>query len=194
MPVDGESRMFEGSDASGVVTSVSLDPAHRFSKAVQPSIRVLAGLGVEGDAHMGVTVKHRSRVAKDPNQPNLRQIHLIHEELLDMLRLAGFQVRPGIMGENITTRGIALLDLPRATRLRIGKDAVVEVTGLRNPCNQLNKYQPGLMGAVLDRAEDGTLIRKAGIMGIVIETGEIELGDAIRVEWPSGPFQRLEYV
>ncbi|HWA48751.1 MAG TPA: MOSC domain-containing protein [Dongiaceae bacterium] len=156
------------------------------SKRPALSIRLIAGLGVEGDAHAGVTVKHRSRVARDPTQPNLRQVHLIHAELHDELRAAGFALAPGQMGENITTRGIDLLSLPTGTRLHLGPDAVVEVTGLRNPCNQLNGLQPGLMNAVLDRDADGNLIRKAGVMGIVLVGGDVRPGDAIGVEMPSG--------
>ena len=177
-----------------VVVAVSLDAAHRFSKPVQKSIRLLVGLGVEGDAHLGVTVQHRSRVAKDPTQPNLRQVHLIHEELLDELNAVGFQLAPGLIGENITTRGIDLLALPRGARLHIGDSAIVGVTGLRDPCRQLNDCRPGLMAAVLGRDEEGNLIRKAGIMGVVLAAGEIRAGDKIRVEPPPQPHQRLERV
>lgn len=180
--------------SDGVVAAVSLSPQHHFSKPTQLSIRLLAGLGVEGDAHLGVTVQHRSRVAKDPTQPNLRQVHLVHEELFDELRAAGFQLAPGLIGENVTTRGIDLLRLPRGARLHIGPAAVVEVTGLRNPCRQLNTYQPGLMAAVLDRDADGNLIRKAGIMGIVLVGGDVGAGDKIVVELPAEPHQRLESV
>ncbi|MDA0675877.1 MAG: MOSC domain-containing protein [Proteobacteria bacterium] len=179
---------------TGQVVSVSLDAGHGFSKPVRSGIKILAGLGVEGDAHAGTTVKHRSRVAKDPSQPNLRQVHLIHAELLDELQAAGFRVGPGLLGENVTTRGIDLLALPRGTRLHLGASAVIEVTGLRNPCHQLNTFQPGLMEATLDRAADGSLIRKAGIMSIVLTTGEVQTDDAIRVELPSGPHEALQYV
>jgi len=151
------------------------------------SIRLLTGLGVAGDAHMGETVKHRSRVARDPSQPNLRQVHLIHAELHDVLAASGFDVSAGQMGENITTRGIDLLGLPSGTRLFIGKQAVVEITGLRNPCAQLEGIQPGLMAATLDRDADGTLIRKAGVMGIVLKDGNVSPGDEIRVEPPNEP-------
>jgi len=167
---------------------------HAFTKPVDTMIRLLAGLCVEGDAHLGVTVQHRSRVAKDPTQPNLRQVHLIAEELHDELRQKGFRVGPGIMGENIATRGLDLFALPRDTRLHIGETAVVEVTGLRNPCQQLNDYQEGLTAAVLDRDEHGELIRKAGIMSIVLQGGEIRAGDTIRVELPPMPHRRLERV
>jgi MOSC domain-containing protein YiiM len=154
----------------------------------------LAGLGVEGDAHMGVTVKHRSRVRRDPTQPNLRQVHLIHAELIDALQAQGFAVSAGAMGENITTRGIDLLGLPRGTRLHIGATAVVVVTGLRNPCIQLNTFQPGLMAAVLERDAQGKLIRKAGVMGIVLASGIVSIGDAIGVTLPDGRHDPLEPV
>lgn len=178
----------------GLVVAVSLSAVHQFSKPVQKSIRLLVGLGVEGDAHLGVTVKHRSRVAKDPTQPNLRQVHLIHEELHEELRADSFQVAPGLIGENITTRGMDLLALPRRARLHIGGTAVVGVTGLRDPCRQLNDYQPGLMAAVLDRDAQGNLVRKAGIMGVVLSTGEVRAGDPIRVELLPEHNQRLEPV
>ena len=183
-------------DASvpGLVVSVSRSSAHDFSKPAEASIRLIEGFGVEGDAHAGATVQHRSRVARDPSQPNLRQVHLIHAELLDELRGAGFDVTPGAMGENVTTRGIDLLALPAATRLHLGADAVVEVTGLRNPCAQLDGLQSGLMAATLDRDASGNLIRKAGVMGIVIAGGEVRPGDAIRVELPSTPHRALEPV
>src|SRR5580704_7280247 len=179
---------------AGTVIAVSRSLGHTFSKPNEGSIRLLEGLGVEGDAHMGVTVKHRSRVAKDPTAPNLRQVHLVHAELHDELESAGFRLAPGIMGENVTTRGVDLLGLPAGTRLRLGAAAVVEVTGLRNPCRQLNDFQPGLMAATLDRDSDGNLIRKAGIMGIVLAGGEIKPGDKIEVELPSEPHRKLEAV
>ena len=179
---------------NGVVSAVNRSKAHTFSKPNESSIRLLTGLGVEDDAHMGERVKHRSRVAQDPTQPNLRQVHLIHAELHDELREAGFDVSAGDMGENITTRGVYLLELPRGARLHLGNAAVVEVTGLRNPCAQLDRFQPGLMAAVLGRDADGKLVRKAGIMGIVLAGGEVRLGDAIRVEEPPEPWERLERV
>ena len=175
----------------GMVTAVSSGPEHSFSKPNQERIRLLAGLGVEGDAHQGVTVQHLSRVARDPTQPNLRQLHLIHAELHDELRAAGFNVEPGEMGENVTTRGVDLLALPLGTRLHLGGEAVVEVTGLRNPCHQLDRFQPGLMSAVLGRDAEGKLVRKAGIMGIIVAGGEVRAGDGIRVELPPEPHHPL---
>ena len=177
-----------------IVTAVSASSIHGFSKPNRESIRLLAGLGVEGDAHLGTTVKHRSRVAKDPSQPNLRQVHLIHAELHDELREAGFNVSAGNMGENVTTRGIDLLGLPAGTRLRIGESAVIEVTGLRNPCVQIDRFQKGLMKAVLGKDEQGNLVRKSGIMAIVLEGGEVRSGDPIQVELPPGQHRRLEVV
>ena len=178
----------------GVVTAVSRSSTHSFGKRSEASIRLLAGLGVDGDAHMGETVKHRSRVARDPSQPNLRQVHLIHSELHDELRRAGFEVSAGEMGENVTTRGIGLLGLPTGARLRLGETAVVEVTGLRNPCVQLDRFRPGLMAAVLDRDEQGNLVRKAGVMGIVVAGGVVRPGDTIAVELPPLPHQPLKPV
>jgi MOSC domain-containing protein YiiM len=179
---------------TGIVMAVSSSPAHSFSKSNQESIKLLAGLGVEGDAHLGEKVQHRSRVAKDPNQPNLRQVHLIHAELHDELCERGFGVSAGQMGENITTRGIDLLGLPTNTRLHMGKTAIVQVTGLRNPCYQLDDFQKGLMKAVLDKDEQGNLIRKAGVMGIVLTDGEVYVNDDIHVELPPAPYEALKPV
>jgi MOSC domain-containing protein YiiM len=176
------------------VIAVSRSAGHTFSKPNEASIRLLTGLGVEGDAHLGTTVKHRSRVAKDPTVPNLRQVHLIHAELIDELAAAGFRVAPGAMGENVTTRGIDLLGLPTGALLRLGTEALIEVTGLRNPCRQLNDFQPGLMNATLDRDADGNLIRKAGVMAVVLAAGEVKPGDAIAIELPTGPRRKLEPV
>lgn len=178
----------------GKVLTVSACVNHLFSKEVRASIYLLKGLGVEGDAHMGATVKHRSRVERDPSQPNLRQVHLIHAELFVELNQQGYDVSSGTIGENILTQGIELLDLPTGTRLRIGKSATVEVTGSRNPCWQLDDYQSGLLKAVLDRDKNGNLIRKSGIMGIVLEDGEVCPGDEIEVDLPPEPHQRLEPV
>jgi MOSC domain-containing protein YiiM len=177
-----------------LVVAVSRSDRHTFTKPSRSTIRLLAGLGVEGDAHLGERVQHRSRVARDPSQPNLRQVHLIHAELHDELRSAGFDVLPGQMGENITTRGIDLLALPTGTRLQLGASAVVEITGLRNPCRQLNGFRPGLLSAVLDRDSDGQLIRKAGVMAVVTSDGDVCGGDEIRVFLPPEPHQALRPV
>ncbi|MDO9706806.1 MOSC domain-containing protein [Paracraurococcus lichenis] len=176
-----------------VVVAVASSPGHGFSKAATEAIRLLAGLGVEGDAHAGVTVKHRSRVARDPTQPNLRQVHLLHAELLEELAARGFALRPGDIGENILTSGLDLLGLPTGTRLRIGA-AEIEVTGLRNPCAQLDRFQKGLTAACLDRAPDGGLVRKAGVMGVVLAGGEVRPGDGIAVMLPEGPHRPLQPV
>jgi MOSC domain-containing protein YiiM len=178
----------------GEVLAVCRSPTHSFGKPTCEAIRLLKGLGVEGDAHLGRTVQHRSRVAADPTQPNLRQVHLIHAELHEELRLAGFDVGPGQMGENITTRGVPLLTLPAGTLLRLGDEAVIELTGLRNPCGQLNSYRPGLMAAVLDRDESGSLVRKAGVMGVVRVSGMVRPGDTVQVVLPSSPHQPLDCV
>ena len=176
------------------VIAVASDHGHKFSKPVRESIRLIAGLGVEGDAHFGEKVQHLSRVRRDPDSPNLRQVHLIQAELHDELRAKGFRVEPGAMGENITTRGVDLLGLPSNARLHIGHEAIVEVKGLRNPCVQLDGLQQGLMQATLDKDADGNLIRKAGVMAIVIAGGEVKPGDAIRLELPDGPQLKLEPV
>jgi MOSC domain-containing protein YiiM len=177
-----------------VVVAVSSNPQHAVSKLGRDSVRLIPGLGVEGDTHAGETVQHRSRVRRDPTQPNLRQVHLIHSELHDELRAAGFEVAPGQMGENVTTRGIDLLGLPVGTRLQIGSEAVIEITGLRNPCDQLNGIQDGLMAATLDRDPDGELVRKAGVMAIVVSGGELRPGDPIAAELPAEPHSALEAV
>ncbi|MFS4093966.1 MOSC domain-containing protein [Streptomyces sp. AF1A] len=179
---------------SATVVAVSRHEVYSFTKPNRESIRLLAGLGVEGDVHAGVTVKHRSRVRQDPTQPNLRQVHLIHEELFEEVGEAGFRVGPGELGENITTRGIHLLGLPTGTLLRIGDEAVVEVTGLRNPCAQIDGFQHGLLKQVVARAEDGRLVRKAGIMGVVRTGGVVRPGDGIGVELPAGPHRSLDRV
>jgi MOSC domain-containing protein YiiM len=173
------------------VVAVSRGADHGFSKPNEAAIRLIEGFGVEGDAHAGTTVKHRSRVRRDPTQPNLRQVHLIHEDLIDELREAGYNVAPGRMGENVTTRGIDLLGLARGTRLLIGPEAVIEVTGLRNPCIQLDRYQAGLMAATLDQDAEGNLVRKAGVMAIVITGGLVSPGDTIGVELPAGVHESL---
>lgn len=178
----------------GTVEAVHLSAAHTFSKTPQPAIHLLAGLGVEGDAHAGVAVQHRSRVARDPNQPNLRQLHLIHGELLDELRARGFVLRPGDLGENVTTRGLDPLALPRGTRLHLGAEAVVEVTGLRNPCAQMDAFQLGLLAAVLNRDAAGGLVRRAGIMGVVLTGGVVQPGDGIQALLPPEPHEALKRV
>ncbi len=178
----------------GSVVAVSLSTGHVFSKSNHARIHLVAGLGVEGDAHAGRTVQHRSRVARDPSQPNLRQVHLIHAELLDELRDAGFAVAPGQMGKNVTTRGLDLLGLPLGTRLCLGDTAVIELTGLRNPCAQINDFQPGLLVAVLGRDAEGNLIRRTDVMGIVLVGGDVSAGDGVGVELPPEPCEALSCV
>jgi MOSC domain-containing protein YiiM len=177
--------------AAATVVAVSQSRSHSFSKKNQLSIRLLTGIGVDGDAHSGATVRHRSRLAINPALPNRRQVHLMHVELFDELRSQGFTVLPGQIGENITTRGIDLLSLPTATRLHIGATTIVEVTGLRSPCTQLDKFQPGLMQALLGRDASGALLRKSGIMGVVLADGEVYAGDGIGIELPAQPFRPL---
>jgi len=176
------------------IIGLARDGQHRFSKQLCESITLLAGLGVEGDAHAGRLVQHLSRKAKDPNVANLRQIHLIHAELFEELAAKGFHVEPGQLGENITTRGLDLLGLSRGTRLRLGPDALIEVTGLRNPCRQIDGLAKGLMAATLDQGPDGSLIRKCGVMGVVVSGGEVRLNDPIELDSVPLSFEPLEPV
>jgi len=179
---------------SGTVVMVSASGTHSFTKQNQKSIKLIKGLGIEGDAHMGEKVQHLSRIKQNPDQPNLRQVHLLHHELFDELSKNGYIVHPGDVGENITTRGIDILGLPTGTKLHIGKEAVVEITGLRNPCQQMNKFQPGLMQACIDHDDDGNPIKKGGIMSIVLEGGLVFPGDTIVIEYPPLPHKPLEKV
>jgi hypothetical protein len=189
--IDSEPRAGDEPDVpSGVVTAVSRDTGHNFTKPNVDSIELIAGLGVKGDAHLGETVQHLVRVREDPTRPNMRQVHLIHGELHDELKQQGFSLGPGDIGENITTRGVDLLSLPRGTRLHVGGDAVVELTGLRTPCKQIERFQPGLLAAVSQDA-NGNVFFKSGVMGIVLNGGVVKAGDAIRVELPPEPHQKL---
>ena len=181
-------------DRKPSVVAVSKSEAHTFSKENCDCITLLAGRGVEGDAHAGAHVKHRSMVRMNPAQPNLRQVHLVHAELLEELQEQGFDVYPGAIGENITTSGVDVLALPRDTLLRIGPSAVIKVTGLRSPCRQLDEFQEGLKQAVLAHDEKGELIRKSGIMGVVVEGGDVHPGDEIEITLPEEPHQKLDCV
>lgn len=173
------------------VIAVHRSASHEFSKHPEEAIELVEGQGVLGDAHAGTTVKHRSRVARDASQPNLRQVHLLHSELFDELVARGFAVFAGDLGENVTTRGIDLLALPTGTRLKLGPRAVVEITGLRNPCAQIDRFQAGLMSAVLDRGPSGELVRKAGVMAIVLHGGQVAPGDSVEAQLPEPPHQPL---
>lgn len=173
------------------MTAVSASAGHHFSKRAQSRVTLLAGLGVEGDGHAGPTVQHLSRVRRDPSQPNLRQVHLIAAELHDELAAAGFSVAPGDLGENVTTRGVDLLALPTGALLRLGPEAVVEVTGLRNPCQQIDGFRRGLLSQVARRGADGSVVRRAGVMGVVLVGGKVAAGDAVVVEHPEAPHRPL---
>jgi MOSC domain-containing protein YiiM len=183
-----------GPTSPGRVLAVAASPAHEFSKQTRPAIRLLQGLGVEGDAHLGRTVQHRSRVRRDPTAPNLRQVHLVQSELLDELRAAGHEVPAGALGENVTTAGVDLLGLPVDTLLRLGDAAEVVVTGLRNPCRQIDDFQPGLLERVLGRDPDGSVRLRAGVMGVVRRGGEVRPGDVVTVLHPPGPHRPLARV
>lgn len=193
-PFAGAGRTRRVAGVTGSVAAVSRSGSYTFTKPNAAWITLLTGLGVEGDAHLGTTVRHRSRMARDPHAPNLRQVHLIHAELFDELADEGFVVKPGELGENVTTVGIDLLALPTGTRLHLGASAVVEVTGLRNPCVQIDDFQHGLMKAVLGRDADGNLVRKTGVMSIVLADGEVRPGDEIGIELPARPHQPLGVV
>ena len=180
--------------SSGHVVGVSRDDAHRFSKPARESITLIAGIGVEGDAHAGATVQHLSRITRDPMTPNLRQVHLIHAELFDLVATRGHEVTPGALGENITTAGIDLLGLSRGTRLELGEDAVIEITGLRNPCAQINGLSEGLMKELVSVDDSGATVRLAGVMSVVLAGGVVRPGDSIRVIPPAGLFEPLQPV
>lgn len=176
---------------TATVIAVHSRPDHALAKVTQASIMLIAGAGVAGDVHAGATRRHRARFRPTVEVPNLRQLHLIHAELFDDLAAQGFAVAPGEMGENVTTAGIDLLALPAGARLRLGEGAVVELTGLRNPCWKLDRWQPGLMAATLERGPRCRIIRKAGVMAVVVAGGEVRAGDAIVVELPAAPHRAL---
>jgi MOSC domain-containing protein YiiM len=176
------------------VLAVARADRHGFSKTPASEIELIAGIGVAGDAHAGITVQHRSRVRADPTQPNLRQVHLLPAELFHELDGLGFTVAPGDLGENVATRGLDLLSLPRGTRLSLGAAAAVELTGLRNPCVQIEAFSPGLLAAVLIRNPDGGITRRAGVMGIVVRGGRVRPGDSIHLALPPRPHAALERV
>jgi MOSC domain-containing protein YiiM len=180
--------------AAPVIVALARDGEHRFSKQPVPELTLIAGQGVEGDAHCGVTVKHRSRVARDPSQPNLRQVHLMAAELLQEVTAKGLPVAPGEMGENVTLRGLDLLSLPRGTRLFLGAEVVLELTGLRNPCTQIDAFRPGLLAEMLPRGADGQVIRRAGVMSIVLAGGVVRIRDVVRVVLPAAPHRPLQPV
>ncbi|WP_088307018.1 MOSC domain-containing protein [Novosphingobium sp. B 225] len=179
---------------TALVEALSRHAEHAFSKGPCAELRLVAGHGVEGDAHFGRLVQHLSRMKQNPQQANLRQVHLIHVELLEELAGKGFAVGPGQLGENVLTRGIDLLGLARGTRLRLGEQALIEITGLRNPCRQIDGFAPGLMAATLDHGPDGALIRKCGVMAVVIEDGTVRAGDSIALDSVPLGFEPLEPV
>jgi len=185
------------SDRNGHVVAVHCDAEHRFSKQQQEEITLIAGLGVEGDAHAGAQVRHRSRVAKDPTQPNLRQIHLVASELLDEVREAGHDIVEGQLGENITTVGLDLVALPTGTVLRVG-GSLIALTGLRNPCKQINAVGNGVLKMMFVDGEHygrpGGTVGRAGVMGVVVSGGVVQPGDSIAVSLPPEPHLPMESV
>lgn len=181
-------------DVDAKVVSVNSKETPGVGKIPRDEVMLVAGHGVEGDYHAGAHVRHRARARTNPLQPNMRQVHLVHSELFDEMAALGITVTPGAMGENITTRGLALLDLAVGTKLHLGDSAVVEITGLRNPCNQLDAVDERLLSKVIEKLPDGSMMRRAGIMGIVLAGGPVRAGDAIRVEAPAGAARRLQPV
>ncbi|KAA3642974.1 MAG: MOSC domain-containing protein [Chloroflexi bacterium] len=176
------------------VIAVSSSAQHTFSKSTQPKINLIEGFGIEGDAHAGEFVKHRFLAKQDATRPNIRQVHLMHTELFEELNTKGFSVNPGELGENITTRGVDLLALPTSTKLRIGSQAIVELTALRNPCVQIDDFQKGLLKELVYQDEQGNLVRKAGVMGIILNGGEVRPGNTIVIDLPPEPHQPLAYI
>ena len=182
------------SDLSKEVTAVCTNSLHNFSKTIQTEIKLITMLGVEGDAHCGKYVKHQSRVKKNPKQINLRQVHLMQKELFDELLIEGFEIKPGDLGENITTSGIDLINLPKNTILNIGDQVQLKVTGLREPCWQIDSYNKGLLKKVVSKDQDGNIIRKTGVMTMVKSGGIVKKGDDIEVIMPKEPYYKLEVV
>jgi len=169
------------------VEAVHLSDSHSFSKRAVSEVELIAGLGIQGDTHQGTSVQHRSRIAIDPSRPNLRQVHLLGSELFQDVAKRGYTVGPGDLGENITTIGIDLLALPTGTTLRLGSDCLISITGLRNPCQQINDFRDGLLSEMLERNDDGTLVKKAGVMAVVIRSGVVRPGDSIDDSLPPLP-------
>jgi MOSC domain-containing protein YiiM len=183
-----------GEGAVPLVAALAQSSHHGFSKQPVQSVTLVAGEGVAGDAHCGRTVRHRSRVRQDPYQPNLRQVHLLAAELLDELEAEGFRLATGDLGENVLTSGVNLLAMPRGTQLRFPMGTCLELTGLRNPCSQIEAFRPGLLGQVMRKTADGEIERRAGVMAIVLTGGAIAVGDPIEVILPRLPHVKLEVV
>jgi len=174
------------------VVGVQISGKHAFSKVPQDAIRLIENFGVEGDAHAGATDQHLYHIRRFGQHPNLRQVHLIQAELLDEVAGKGHAVCPGELGENISTRHVDLLGLPTGTRLRLGSEAVIELTGLRNPCHQIEDFQPGLLKHLVEKKPTG-LVRRAGVMSVVLQGGDVRPGDAIEIELPPLPHEPLIY-
>lgn len=179
---------------NATVISVSRSSGHSFRKACEESINLIEGFGVEGDVHAGKKIKHTFLAKEDPDRKNIRQIHLIAAELFTELKGKGFNVDPGQLGENITTEGIDLLSLPTGTLLHIGNGAVIELTALRQPCIQIDEFQQGLLKEVVYKDSGGNIIRKVGVMGVILVSGAVSPNDEIIVETPDKPHHKLDYV
>ena len=181
-------------NANGWVFAICSSPKHGFSKQPQRSIRLLAGRGVEGDAHCGETVQHLYLKRRNPLAPNRMQVHLLQSELFDELAFVGYALTAGQLGENITTRGIGLLNLPQGTRLHLGGEAVVELTGLRTPCKLIEDFKPGLLKQVISRDAANKVLAKAGVMAIVLHGGDVHERSPIRVEYPAARHVPLQMI
>lgn len=174
------------------VIGVHVGSAHTFSKTSQDVIRLIENHGVEGDAHAGSCDQHLFHIRRFGEQPNLRQVHLIQAEFFDEVAEKEHVVRSGELGENITTRSVDLLNLPTGTRLQLGRDAIIELTGLRNPCHQIDQFQEGLLQHCKEATPNG-VVRKAGVMAIVLHGGDVKANDRIMVDLPAGPHRPLVY-
>jgi len=175
------------------VMSVNQAARHDVRKTPVAALHLRSGLGADGDAHYGATVQHRYDRRRDPSRLNLRQVHLIGAELLEELGRAGYRIAPGDLGENITTADIDLASLPAATRLHIGSSAVLELTGLREPCVLLDRIAPGLRLAACGERSGETILRH-GAMAIVVAGGEVRAGDAIEISLPPSPHRPMRVV
>lgn len=177
-----------------MVESVHRSESHDFTKATVEEVVLVAGVGIEGDAHAGATVQHVSRKKKDADRPNLRQVHLVSAELHEELVADGFDLDHGGFGENLVTRGIALGDLPVGTTLALGDDAIIVLTGLRDPCAQIDRHREGLRAAVAFDPGEGPKLFRDGAMAMVVRGGVVRTGDPIGVALPPEPHHPMRKV
>lgn len=167
----------------GKVIAVCCNPEPGLPKPVVDTVHLIENWGVEGDYHAGPLVRHRYLAKKDPTKPNMRQVLLMDAVVFADLAQNDIHIGPGMMGENITIEGLAVMQLAVGTRLAIGS-AVVEVTERRSPCYQLNGIDPRLLKAVVTK-QDGQAIFKAGIMTRILQGGWVRAGDLVKVLSPA---------